>query len=112
MCAPTLPTLEDALITFFNATLNGWHQFTVEFTEGGLIDSMTPEEHEDCYIPMTNDSNEGHLGSLWVVKCNAPNLMGHAYNAWTMSKLNEMEGFMDTHFDEEHHSFIWMAARE
>ena len=39
-------------------------RFTSEYAPGGLIDEATEEEKNHAWMPLTNDVNEGALGSV------------------------------------------------
>ncbi|KAH9848418.1 hypothetical protein C2E23DRAFT_739684 [Lenzites betulinus] len=86
--APELPHLEGVLVAFFKGALKTWRRFSVEYTSGGAIATLTASERERAWMPATNDENEGALGSYRQTAKQAPNMSIHQYNARTMYSRN------------------------
>ncbi|KAF8177867.1 hypothetical protein BJ912DRAFT_930228 [Pholiota molesta] len=93
-------------------SLDGKDWENPEFAPGGIIDTCSANELAQAWMPTTNDTNEGALGTFRVAIQNDPCLTLHQYNAQAMFTRNETQTFMDTLLDHLDHAFIMCKARE
>ena len=56
--------LKEVFLTFLCGALQTWLRFLVEYAPGDLTDSLTASEWLKAFMSVTNDANEGVLGSL------------------------------------------------
>ncbi|KAE9391044.1 hypothetical protein BT96DRAFT_1062335 [Gymnopus androsaceus JB14] len=117
MLAPQLPNLNLMISAMFRGTANGWRLFTTEYTndpdDSRCIASLSPELLALLgQIPMTNDSNEGILGSLRkYIKFN-PSSDAHTFSSLTRSKRNNLEAFISKLCQPDDQSYVMHLARE
>lgn len=60
--APELPHLRAIFVTFLDGALETWTRFSAEFNDERDIAKFTEAEKKTCWMPTTNDANEGSLG--------------------------------------------------
>ncbi|KAE9389051.1 hypothetical protein BT96DRAFT_1071670 [Gymnopus androsaceus JB14] len=99
MLAPQLPNLNLMISAMFRGTANGWRLFTTEYSndpdDSRCIASLLPELLALLgQIPMTNDSNEGILGSLCKYIEFNPSSNARTFSSLTRSKRNNLEAFI------------------
>ncbi len=110
--APDLPHLKPLLVGFLTGALQTWGKFTIEFAQGGAIDTASEAELEAAYILPTNDHNEGALGALRVWKRLHPNGSLTYFNAQKGLQLNGTAEFIEVHLNsEEDQAYLRAAAR-
>ncbi|KAJ7347033.1 hypothetical protein DFH08DRAFT_809785 [Mycena albidolilacea] len=63
---PSLPHIKKMSLAFFHRALVTWVCFSVEFAPSSLIDLCTATEHQQAWMPLTNNTNEGCLGGYHV----------------------------------------------
>ncbi|KAJ7089914.1 hypothetical protein C8R44DRAFT_892101 [Mycena epipterygia] len=78
----------------FSGCVKGWTQFTPEFHVGGTFDALTPEQRAILFIPMTNDCNEGMLGSYRVHMRYHLNSTAWSFSHQTRAERNNTEAFI------------------
>ncbi|KAF8601793.1 hypothetical protein BDV93DRAFT_414312, partial [Ceratobasidium sp. AG-I] len=106
-----LPYISDLLVAFCRGALQTWIRFTEEFLPNGPLLSLTPEQAEKAFMPPTNDSNEGALGTWRVWTRKFPRLALHRFNAIIINRANETEAYMDKNFTDEQHAWTRSEAR-
>ncbi|RXW25130.1 hypothetical protein EST38_g727 [Candolleomyces aberdarensis] len=107
----SLTHLPQALVAFFKGALATWIRFSAEFAPGGLIDEAGATERELAWMPSTNDTNEGALGSYRVYMRNKPSSTLLNYNAHAVAQKNDTITFMDSIFTEDDYQYIRKVAR-
>jgi hypothetical protein len=86
---PDLPQIVTLFQEFFIAAKACWIRFTAEFAPGSAIDIASDQEHTLCWMPTTNDINEGALGSFRVFMRYRLHTTLHQFNAIEMFNRNE-----------------------
>ncbi|KZV89584.1 hypothetical protein EXIGLDRAFT_771638 [Exidia glandulosa HHB12029] len=89
-----LPNLENVLKFFFTGAHKGWTHFSAEFLPGGAIASLSEKDRARIFIPATNDSNEGLLGTYRVWKRLRPTMRLRFFNAAVMYRRNRTRAYM------------------
>ncbi|KAF8160043.1 hypothetical protein B0H34DRAFT_629894, partial [Crassisporium funariophilum] len=93
--ASELPDLELMISAMFSGCADGWRQFTQEFVPGGPIDQLTPEQRSQMFIPATNNSNKGALGSWRVNARFHPNGAAAGFSNKARVERNNTEMFIE-----------------
>ncbi|PCH35781.1 hypothetical protein WOLCODRAFT_20162 [Wolfiporia cocos MD-104 SS10] len=110
--APDIPGLLPMITAMFSGAAQGWVQFTSEFALGGPFDSLTPEERALVFIPSTNDTNEGALGSWWVHVRSHPNSTATTFSSQERLERNKTENFITKCCSEDDQRYVMQVARE
>ncbi|KIY52591.1 hypothetical protein FISHEDRAFT_63752 [Fistulina hepatica ATCC 64428] len=71
------PVLKKVFIAFLQDALETWEHFTVEFS---AIKNLPDDIYAECWMPATNDVNEGSLGSMCVNHWHCPTQTQHQFN--------------------------------
>ena len=90
----SLPDLKGCLVAFFKGALETWEHLISEFTEGGVISELRPEEKNRIFINATNDHNEGALGTTRLTLRKAGNTSVTTISAKMMYARNDPETFI------------------
>lgn len=106
-----LPYLTDLFVAFCHGALQTWVRFTEEFSAGGQLSNLTPEQSQRAFMPPTNDANEGALGTWRVWTRRFPRLTLHRFNALNTNRSNKTEAYMDQNFTAEQHTWARAEAR-
>ncbi|KAE9393831.1 hypothetical protein BT96DRAFT_943640 [Gymnopus androsaceus JB14] len=115
--APELPNLNLMISAMFRGAAQGWKIFTSEYADDSLnpacIASLSPEQLALLgQIPMTNDSNEGGLGSLhgYIKYTSSSNT--HTFSSLVRSKCNNLEAFIPKLCQQDDQSYVMHLAQE
>lgn len=107
------PWLEGCFKAFLTGALSTWKRFSSEFNDDGLIAALTQAERDLAWMPATNDTNEGALGSTRVFKRSNPTAALPLFNAIYGFRRNETEDFRDAMLTSpDHFTFIIKEARQ
>ncbi|KAE9397608.1 hypothetical protein BT96DRAFT_1035611 [Gymnopus androsaceus JB14] len=111
-----LPYLNLMISAIFRGSAYGWSRFTPEYKDDPndpqCIASLTPAERERLGpIPMTNDSNEGGLGSLKNFLDSSPSSDAFVFSAHARVQRNNTEAFAAKHCDDDDQLFVMRLAR-
>jgi hypothetical protein len=109
--ASELPDLELMISAMFSGSADGWRQFTQEFLPGGPIDQLTPEQQFRMFIPATNDSNEGALGSWRVHARFHPNGTAAGFSSKTRVERNNTEMFIEKICTDDDQLYVMRQVR-
>ncbi|QRW24409.1 hypothetical protein RhiXN_11321 [Rhizoctonia solani] len=106
-----LPYLSDLFVVFCQGALNTWARCSDRFAPSGPITLLKSEQYENEFLPPTNDSNEGTLGTwrVWARRFPSPAL--HKFNAILINRANQTEAYIDQNFTLEQHNWIRAEAR-
>ncbi|KAJ7101157.1 hypothetical protein C8R44DRAFT_641506, partial [Mycena epipterygia] len=96
----------------FAGCKTGWIQFTPEFHIGGTFDSLTPEQRAILFIPATNDSNEGMLGSYRVHMRYHPNSTARSFSNQARTERNNTEAFIKKCCDNAVQEWVMREVRK
>lgn len=112
---PDLPNIREVFVALCTGALETWKRFTSEFESGNTdcdVESMTPEEILESFMPPTNCANEGSLGTYRVWARRFPSLSLAKFNAIMMVKWNETEDYIAFAMTEEDRVSLAAQARE
>jgi hypothetical protein len=106
-----IPYLPDLLSALCLGALETWERFTQDLIPAGIPLSLSPEETMKCFVPPTNDANEGALGTWHVWSRRFPRLTLHHFNALLANRMNKTEDYMEVSFTPELYTWIRQEAR-
>jgi hypothetical protein len=109
-----LPDLDDAIVAFVGGARETFvERFSDEFKNGSGIDSLTDDELNTLYFSLTNDLNEGGLGSWRCGQERRPAETLQKFNTVFIGRRNDTESFMTHKLTEEaNHVYLMQTARK
>ena len=90
---PKMPYIEKLWLAYLAGAAEKAVKFSAEFARDGLIARMGVELQEACWVPRTNDPNEGLLGSFRQHALTNPNTHTHTFASILSFVRNETEDF-------------------
>lgn len=110
---PSLSHFRAVLLAFLQGSLETWERFSADYQSGGVIALATPEERALAYMPVTNDRNEGALGSMRQDARHRPNHSSLSFNSAAALKHNNTSAFIESSLTtKEDIHYLRRVARE
>jgi hypothetical protein len=108
----TYPHLHRLLKAFLEGAKETWIRFTSEFAPGGLIDRSSASNWRSAFMRMTNDVNEGALGTVHTSFRRAPHMSLSHFNSRFMYKKNATGSYIADVLGHEEQKNLCKKARE